>query len=257
MTATKKILIAHESIAHHQKTAPTNRRAIAECEDPKRKPPMATLTRSSRRAEALHPRSSSNANTRLIATSTRGGAVHAPGILKSPPAPRPQKRPLELSDGEYEELRKKTRITVEIISRSTIPIPKPPTAAPPALAVVGPSPQIQHHKPPAVDARPPPQAVPPAVQTVTATSTSAPGQLDKARVAGPSGLTKHQKKVINGIRHELDRLRPNAEDTKHGGRKLRSQEGTRFKSELSAYFPEYDEVIGNDPKEQRTQFDHF
>jgi hypothetical protein len=34
---------------------------------------------------------------------------------------------------------------------------------------------------------------------------------------------------------------------------LRSQEATRFKSELSAYFPEYDEVIGNDPPtEQRT-----
>ncbi|KAF3764487.1 hypothetical protein M406DRAFT_356570, partial [Cryphonectria parasitica EP155] len=33
------------------------------------------------------------------------------------------------------------------------------------------------------------------------------------------------------------------------GRKLRSQEGVRYKSELSAYFPEYDEVIGNIPKE--------
>ncbi|ROV88808.1 hypothetical protein VSDG_08976 [Cytospora chrysosperma] len=33
------------------------------------------------------------------------------------------------------------------------------------------------------------------------------------------------------------------------GRKLRSQEGVRFKSELSAYFPEYDEVIGNISKE--------
>lgn len=38
------------------------------------------------------------------------------------------------------------------------------------------------------------------------------------------------------------------------GRKLRSQEGVRYKSELSAYFPEYDEVIGNIPKEQRTCF---
>lgn len=32
-------------------------------------------------------------------------------------------------------------------------------------------------------------------------------------------------------------------------RKLRSQEGTRFKSNLSRFFPEYDEVIGNDPRE--------
>ncbi|KAJ8120692.1 hypothetical protein O1611_g10302 [Lasiodiplodia mahajangana] len=33
-------------------------------------------------------------------------------------------------------------------------------------------------------------------------------------------------------------------------------EATRFKSELAAYFPEYDEVIGNDPKEQRKQTYH-
>ncbi|KAF9875727.1 hypothetical protein CkaCkLH20_06659 [Colletotrichum karsti] len=65
-------------------------------------------------------------------------------------------------------------------------------------------------------------------------------------------LTKHQEKVISGIKHELDRLQPREGDThtKEGGRKLRSQEATRFKSDLSAYFPEYDEVIGNDPKEQ-------
>ncbi|TQN67081.1 hypothetical protein CSHISOI_08353 [Colletotrichum shisoi] len=66
-------------------------------------------------------------------------------------------------------------------------------------------------------------------------------------------LTKHQEKVINGIKHELDRLQPRDADThtKEGGRKLRSQEATRFKSELAAYFPEYDEVIGNEPKEQQ------
>lgn len=34
-------------------------------------------------------------------------------------------------------------------------------------------------------------------------------------------------------------------------RKLRSQESTRFKSDLALYFAEYDEVIGNDPKEDR------
>ncbi|KAK1972206.1 hypothetical protein LY78DRAFT_566245 [Colletotrichum sublineola] len=75
-------------------------------------------------------------------------------------------------------------------------------------------------------------------------------------VSAPSNasqLTKHQEKVINGIKHELDRLQPRQADTrtKEGGRKLRSQEATRFKSELSAYFPEYDEVIGNEPKEQQ------
>ncbi|PKS09900.1 hypothetical protein jhhlp_004523 [Lomentospora prolificans] len=61
--------------------------------------------------------------------------------------------------------------------------------------------------------------------------------------------TKHQEKVRNGIQHELDKLQPAPSDTKPEGRKLRSQETIRFKSELSTYFPEYDEVIGNDPKQ--------
>ncbi|EHL03524.1 hypothetical protein M7I_0162 [Glarea lozoyensis 74030] len=59
----------------------------------------------------------------------------------------------------------------------------------------------------------------------------------------------HHQKVSNGLKHELDRLQPNAADLKDDKRKLRSTEGTRFKSELSAYFPEYDEVIGNEPKD--------
>jgi hypothetical protein len=54
------------------------------------------------------------------------------------------------------------------------------------------------------------------------------------------------------LKHELDRLQPSAADTKDVGRKLRSQEATRFKSELSAYFPEYDQIMGNEPKETRT-----
>lgn len=68
-------------------------------------------------------------------------------------------------------------------------------------------------------------------------------------------LTNHQKKVINGIRHELDRLQPGTADApppKDQGRKLRSQEATRFKSDLAHYFPDYDEVIGNEAKEHRT-----
>lgn len=69
-------------------------------------------------------------------------------------------------------------------------------------------------------------------------------------------LTKHQQKVRKGIQHELSRLQPGKEEAKEeakkpSGRKLRSQEATRFKSELSAYFPDYDEVVGNEPKEQR------
>lgn len=77
---------------------------------------------------------------------------------------------------------------------------------------------------------------------------------DRNTLAGLA--TKHREKVVNGIRHELDRLQPSSADMASGsnnqGRKLRSQEGVRYKSELSAYFPEYDEVIGNVPKEERT-----
>jgi len=233
----------------HEKSS-VDRKEVRECEGPEPPPPMATLTRSSRRADALHPRSSSNvSNARLIATSTRGGAVHPQTILKSPPMmPRAHKRPLEVSDHEYEAIRKKTRITVEIISRSTIPIPKPPTAA--AVNLVAPSPQLQHQKPTGAAPKSAPHTAAPTVKTEEATATTASHEHGPSDA--PSGLTKHQKKVINGIRHELDRLQPNADDTRREGRKLRSQEGTRFKSELSAYFPEYDEIIGNEPKEHRT-----
>lgn len=62
---------------------------------------------------------------------------------------------------------------------------------------------------------------------------------------------KYADKAINGIKHELERLQPSEADTKDEKRKLRSQEGTRFKSELSAYFPDYDVVIGNEAEETR------
>lgn len=68
-----------------------------------------------------------------------------------------------------------------------------------------------------------------------------------------ASVPKHREKAVNGIKHELDRLQPSSADmaTNSQGRKLRSQEGVRYKSELSAYFPDYDEVIGNVPKEHR------
>lgn len=82
----------------------------------------------------------------------------------------------------------------------------------------------------------------------------APKSVAIANDCSPHGLTKHNQKVVNGIKHELDRLQPSSADMANinsQGRKLRSQEGVRYKSELSAYFPEYDEVIGNIPKEYR------
>jgi hypothetical protein len=64
--------------------------------------------------------------------------------------------------------------------------------------------------------------------------------------------TKHADKVVAGIKHELDKLKPKEEYAKADEkRKLRSQEGTRFKSELSLYFPDYDIVIGNEVEETR------
>ena len=61
---------------------------------------------------------------------------------------------------------------------------------------------------------------------------------------------KYAEKTINGIKHELERLQPAKADTKNESRKLRSQEGTRFKSELASYFPDYDVVIGNEAAEE-------
>ncbi|PFH56789.1 hypothetical protein XA68_15984 [Ophiocordyceps unilateralis] len=81
---------------------------------------------------------------------------------------------------------------------------------------------------------------------------SAADDQDEDGGGGGGITTKHRARVINGVKTEVDRLQPQAPSARSSsqGRKLRSQEATRFKSELSAYFVDYDEVIGNDPKEQ-------
>lgn len=78
-------------------------------------------------------------------------------------------------------------------------------------------------------------------------------QVDPAAQPPPK---KHADKVGAGIRHELDRLQPSGAGQKLEGRKLRSQEGTRFKSDLALYFPDYDVVIGNEPEETRSSTTH-
>jgi hypothetical protein len=180
---------------------------------------MATITRSTRRTET-HPHSVRHANSQLIAAAI---AHSAQNILQQNPVANRSKRPLDTSERDFDALKhKKTRFSVEILSKpplrdaTSLKVPVMPPAKP-AVATVNPS------KPP------------PALQINN----------------NAAGLTKHQEKVINGIRHELHRLQPTDADIKEQGRKLRSQEATRFRSELSAYFPDYDEVIGNDPKEQR------
>lgn len=156
-------------------------------------------------------------------------------ILQQPSPPR-MKRPLDpIANNCDPSNTKRTRITVEILAR-----PIPPTSPPKSITVK-------------------PQQHPPTNEHIVASSTQKPSppsqrQASKTATAVEPTLKKHKEKAINGIKHELDRLQPSAADTNSAterpGRKLRSQEATRFKSELSAYFPDYDEVIGNDPKEQ-------
>lgn len=151
---------------------------------------------------------------------------------------RRTKRGLDATDRDFATANtKKTRIAVEIFSRPASQkvhplVPPPQQTAPQTPATTRPA----------------------AVAASSANSTK-PGLPPSE--ADPN-VTKHQAKVINGIKHELDRLQPDMAFTKEPsrdpgrepGRKLRSQEATRFKSDLSAYFPDYDEVIGNEPKEQ-------
>ncbi|KAH8813178.1 something about silencing, SAS, complex subunit 4-domain-containing protein [Xylogone sp. PMI_703] len=178
-------------------------------------------TRSSRRIEGLTTR-----NDNIVATTP---PVNKPGHDSNlrPRANTGQKKrsihTADLDEGPYDK--KRPRFAIEINSKPIIPPntrplvvrPHAPTAA---TTAVPKNPDPQH------DSKKPEQP--------------------------PRQQTNHRQKVTNGIKHELDKLQPSDADTKDEKRKLRSQEGARFKSELSAYFPEYDEIIGNEPKE-----DHF
>ncbi|KAI1103588.1 something about silencing, SAS, complex subunit 4-domain-containing protein [Jackrogersella minutella] len=174
--------------------------------------------------------------------------------IRQQSSPSRMKRPLDPIPNNYDHPKtKRTRITVEILARAI------PPASPPKTITVKSS---------------QPQPLPSTTSTSasTTTTTNEPTVVASTQKSHPihssqqnsktatttatteePSLKKHKEKAINGIKHELDRLQPNAADTgsvtERTGRKLRSQEATRFKSELSAYFPDYDEVIGNDPKE--------
>lgn len=183
-----------------------------------------TLTRSSRRSEGLTTRSSTRSNVVI----TQG---HHNRQNPQPPNIGRKKRPRDSSEHEDSAITaKKARIAIEITSR-------PKTQLKTRSLVIKPN-ATDASVAPLRAASPPKNPASPALQTV------APPP--------PKKSTNHHEKVVNGIKHELDRLQPNSADLKAEKRKLRSQEGTRFKSELSAYFPEYDEVIGNEPKEDRT-----
>lgn len=180
-----------------------------------------------------------HATSHVITTQIR--TRNSQNILQQPSPPR-MKRPLDPIVNNYDPSKtKRTRITVEIVSRPAPPAgPLKSITVKPQQLPTNESSVASTNSPPS-----PPLSVPPTRQKPSKTATAA-----------ESSIKKHKEKEINGIKHELDRLQPNAADTNSAtepsGRKLRSQEATRFKSELSAYFPDYDEVIGNDPKEQRT-----
>ncbi|KAF4337824.1 hypothetical protein FBEOM_8313 [Fusarium beomiforme] len=188
---------------------------------------MASVTRSSRRAEAPHQH-----HPHHHLTPTAGVFAHAQGGG----AGGRNKRALDTHDRDFDAIKpKRTRIAVEIFAKGSHGLRDA---------------DIDNNK------APPATRKPAATPTVaSATPISPPPKTDNAtpKTKQEQTLTKHQSKVINGIKHELDRLQPQPSDTntQEQGRKLRSQEATRFKSELSAYFPEYDEVIGNEPKEQQ------
>lgn len=186
------------------------------------------LTRSSRRSEGLTTRSGTRNNV----------VIHHPAHHNNAQNRQQQsnigrkKRPRDSLDHDEQALKaKKAKFTVEITSQ---PQPHPKTR----------SLVIKSNARSDVVAAPQRSALPKHVETATQPPASPLSQHP----------TIHHQKVVNGIKHELDRLQPKAADlNKDEKRKLRSQEGTRFKSELSQYFPEYDEVIGNDPKEDRTR----
>jgi hypothetical protein len=174
---------------------------------------MASISlRSSRRAEGLSTRSSARNNVAAYNTNQQSNIGR-------------KKRPRDSFDHDEYSIAisaKKAKIAIEI-----------PKTQPKTRSLV-----IQRET---IDAKP--SAPPPAAAPKTATT--------QTPEPPPRKPTNHHEKFVNGIRHELDRLEPSPADLKPEKRKLRSQEGTRFKSELSACFPEYDEVIGNEPKEDR------
>lgn len=193
------------------------------------------LTRASKRAEGLTTRSGTRNN---VATIPGNNQQQQSNIGK-------KKRPRDPVDHEEDHsiAKKKARIAIEIRAQPKAQ-PKTRSLVINANLDVAPPPQKQR----AASPSPPKQEE--KEEKETATQTEAPSSSPTTRKP-----TNHHDKVVNGIKHELDRLQPNSADLKDEKRKLRSQEGTRFKSELSAYFPEYDEIIGNEPKEERELHD--
>lgn len=219
----------------------------------------ATSTRSTRRAEtlvALPPLAHAHRTTASAAASAAATRLHQQN------SSRPLKRLHDATNLRYDlKSPKKAKITVEIPSKTQYQarlFPENVDARQHHRPTPTHKPPKQDHRHPASAPAPPP---PPAAHRAAPAPAPAPADAATTSAHDDSAApTKHREKVVNGIKHELDRLQPSSADmaaSNGQGRKLRSQEGVRFKSELSAYFPEYDEVIGNVPKEERMQNHQF
>ncbi|KAK1829849.1 something about silencing, SAS, complex subunit 4-domain-containing protein [Podospora conica] len=230
---------------------------------------MKTSQTRSRRGEGLpvHHATPSSPE-RLVATAKAAAQTNAQAFATNHQRTKrklddPTKR--ECDARQLKKARFVTGIAVEIParpsfqSRVAIDTRNPPTATATATAVAATRPparlEPQQPKPArsaaiaASTTESRRKATPPASASATAVARKtapAPAAGSKQQQAGH---TKHKEKVANGLKHELNRLQAGSAVVKDQGRKLRSQEATRFKSDLSAYFPDYDEVIGNDPKE--------
>ncbi|KAF4124909.1 hypothetical protein GMORB2_3748 [Geosmithia morbida] len=240
---------------------------------------MTSVTRSSRRAEGPRFPAGPPPMTRSRPAGAGAGAGAGAAAGGGGGGGRPKRAlesdknntPIEYDyDYNYDSVpSKKARIAVQIIGQSGVKADKfaPPTPAATTKARAPPSPQSPPSQPPqhpgrqATSAAPSPRpagALTPAAAAAAApVAAAAPAQRSQATTTSPhpqgggqNGPSRSKSKITNGIRHELDRLQPDESAKKEPGRKLRSQEATRFKSELASYFPEYDEVIGNDPKEE-------
>ncbi|KAL8311884.1 hypothetical protein RB597_002473 [Gaeumannomyces tritici] len=237
--------------------------------------PMASVTRS-RRAEGLNP--FPHPHSLGGATLTRGRNNTSPTLnQRLPPAVFP-KRPRDNPERVLDTFPspKRPRLTINLSSSppsrslppntncprptsrprtgprdSAQPAPIPDASAaifvPPQQALPTPTPQKQqqHQQPP------PHQPLEPQLQQQQEQQQHPlPQPPSKAAPRSkPAAGSKAPPKPRNPAKRELGSLRVDKSTPKAAeGRKLRSQEATRFKSDLAAYFPDYDEVIGNDPK---------
>ncbi|TLS22794.1 uncharacterized protein PpBr36_05577 [Pyricularia pennisetigena] len=235
--------------------------------------PMASVTRS-RRAEGhitypmLQTRFSDNNNNN---NNNNKKLVFSQAISVAPKRRRDEQleKPIDINPIQSP---KRERLTINLSSSPnaafhprTVALPSPsplshprtrprPSGDAATAAHCSPSPSTSTQnlagKPPTrVRPRPPLPPPPPSPSVPYTTDTSQPPQV--TAVSNNIESSKPTARARNAVSRELGSLHVKPSETKATeGRKLRSQENTRLKSDLSAYFPDYDEVIGNDPRQE-------